>query len=66
MKASTYQRRHTGAVADKILRSLAVYHKCYLHNEPGCVGCLADMVRTDLIMDIIVLEDEEENDGEDD
>lgn len=54
MKASTYQRKHTGAMPDAVLNTLMRYHKCDLHNGPGSGACLADMLRTDLIMETLL------------
>ena len=53
MKASTYVRRHRGEVADGVLEALMRYHGCSQHNGPGAGACLADLLRTDLVMDVL-------------
>lgn len=54
MKASNYVRRHVGALPDAILDTLMQYHGCSLHNGPDSKACLADFLRTDLVMDEVV------------
>lgn len=53
MKSSMYTRRHAGGMADAILNELMRYHGCIVHNGPGSGPCLADMRRTDIVMDLV-------------
>ena len=58
VKASTYERRHTGDLADAILRALMTYHGCIHHAGANSGACLADFRRTDLVMDLVVEREE--------
>lgn len=53
MKASTYQRRHTGPLPDAILKALMDYHGCIHHAGANSGACLADFIRTDRICDVL-------------
>ena len=59
MKASTFVRRHTGPIPDAILEALMRYHGCSQHNGPGSGACLADFLRTDLVMDVLERSEED-------
>ena len=53
MKASNYQRRHEGPLANAVLRALMTYHGCIHHAGANSGACLADYKRTDLVLDAV-------------
>ena len=56
-----YQRRHTSDTANAILKTLMDYHGCAQHAGPDSGVCKADMMRTDLVMDVLTLPEDSGN-----